>query len=82
MNLEGSDYLNVIDLDFIKKTRQERNLSSQEMAEQLGFKDGSTYWNYENGKYRLKADMLPKLAEILNCEIENFFKNWFAEITN
>ena len=45
------------------------------MAEQLGFKDGSTYWNYENGKYRLKADMLPKLAEILNCEIENFFKN-------
>lgn len=73
--LEGSDNLNVIDLEFIKKARQKRNLSSQEMAERLGFKDGSTYWNYENGKYRLKADMLPKLAEILNCEIENFFKS-------
>lgn len=65
----------VIDLDFIKKKRLELGKSAQEMALELGFKDGSTYWNYENGNYRLKADMLPKLAEILGCNIENFFTN-------
>lgn len=65
----------VIDLDFIKKRRLELGKSAQEMALDLGFKDGSTYWNYENGNYRLKADMLPRLAEILDCTIENFFTN-------
>ena len=62
-----------INLEFIKNRRNELGLSSQEMAETLGFKDGSTYWNYENGNYRIKADMLPRLAKKLNCEILNFF---------
>lgn len=62
-----------INLDFIKSRRNELGISSQEMAEALGFKDGSTYWNYENGNYRIKADMLPSLAKKLQCEITNFF---------
>lgn len=63
-----------IDLDFIKNKRLELGLSITEMAKSLGFKDGSSYWRYENGEYKLKADMLPKIAEVLNCSIENFFK--------
>lgn len=64
-----------IDLDFIKNRRIELGLSITEMAKSLGFKDGSSYWRYEKGEYKLKAYMLPKIAEILNCNIENFFKN-------
>lgn len=64
-----------INLAFIKARRVELNKSLLEVAEALGFKDASTYWNYENGNFRLKADMLPLLAEILECEIEKFFEN-------
>lgn len=64
---------NKINLEFIKNRRTQLGISSQEMAESLGFKDGSTYWNYENGKYRIKADMLPNLAKKLDCKITNFF---------
>lgn len=67
--------MNLIDLDFIKTKRIESNLSVQDVADKLGFKDGATYWKYEKGIYRLRADMLPELAKILNCKIENFFKN-------
>lgn len=71
---------NIIDLKFIKDRRTELGFSTQEMAETLGFRDGSTYWNYETGKYRIKADMLPKLAIKLNCKIENFFTKQVAKI--
>lgn len=65
--------LKQLNLERIKERRVEKGLSTTQMANILGFKDPSTYWNYENGKYRFKADMLPILANTLNCEIEYFF---------
>lgn len=73
---------NTINLKFIKDRRNELGFSTQEMAETLGFRDGSTYWNYETGKYRIKADMLPKLAIKLDCKITNFFTNQVADLAN
>lgn len=64
-----------LDLEYIKSRRVELGVSSQTMADELGFKDASTYWKYENGEYKLRADMLPKIAKILKCRIENFFAN-------
>ena len=65
----------MLNLDFIKTRRLELGISQQKMAEKLGFKNASTYLKYESGAYSFKAEMIPSLANILNCKIENFFKN-------
>ncbi|EGT5367782.1 TPA: helix-turn-helix transcriptional regulator [Clostridioides difficile] len=64
-----------INHDFIKKRRNTLNLSLQNVAKELGFKNASTYFKYETGQYSIRADMLPKLSKILDCDIENFFTN-------
>lgn len=64
-----------IDHDFIKKRRNTLNLSLQNVAKELGFKNASTYFKYETRQYSIRADMLPKLSKILDCDIENFFTN-------
>ncbi|CCL36145.1 TPA: helix-turn-helix transcriptional regulator [Clostridioides difficile] len=64
-----------INHDFIRKRRNALNLSLQNVAKELGFKNASTYFKYETGQYSIRADMLPKLSKILDCDIENFFTN-------
>ncbi|BFH10664.1 helix-turn-helix domain-containing protein [Paenibacillus melissococcoides] len=67
---------------FIKSRRNDLNLSLQEMAIAFGFKNASTYMKYEEGTYLFKANQLPVLASMLNCKIENFFENDFADLAN
>ncbi|HEL3284289.1 TPA: helix-turn-helix transcriptional regulator, partial [Clostridioides difficile] len=59
----------------IRERRNTLNLSLQNVAVELGFKNASTYFKYETGQYSIRADMLPKLSKILDCDIENFFTN-------
>lgn len=68
-----------VNLKFIKGRRQELNISLQEMAQSLGFKNASTYMKYEEGSYSFKANHLPILANKLDGNIENFFIEKFAE---
>jgi transcriptional regulator with XRE-family HTH domain len=72
--LERGGTMEILNLEFIKNRRLSMDISLQKMAEELGFKNASTYLKYENGTYAFKADQLPLLAKILNCEIKNFFK--------
>jgi transcriptional regulator with XRE-family HTH domain len=65
----------ILDLNEIKVKRVNSNISLQEMADSLGFKDASTYMRYENGLYAFKANHLPVLAEKLKCSIESLFLN-------
>lgn len=65
--------MNNLNLQKIKDRRLDMELSMQDMAENLGFKNASTYLKYESGEYAFKANMLPKLAKVLNLSIENFF---------
>ena len=60
-------------LEFIKMRRQELGISTEQMAQSLGFQNYSTYWKYENGQYKFRAEMIPLLAKILQCEPQNFF---------
>ncbi|AVM23233.1 helix-turn-helix domain-containing protein [Bacillus pumilus] len=60
-------------LVLIRNRRIELNLSQQELAIALGFKDASTYLKYERGEYAFKAKQLPILAEILQCKVTDFF---------
>lgn len=62
-----------VDLNYIKARRTELKLSMQRVANELGFKNASTYLKYENGDYSFKAEQLPSLAEVLECKIEDFF---------
>lgn len=65
--------MDVINLDYIKQRRVNLKISLQEMAEMLHFKNASTYLKYESGAYAFKASQLPELANILKCEITDFF---------
>lgn len=65
--------LKKLNLEFIKNRRNEIGLSQQFIANELGFKNASTYLKYENGDYAFKAEALPLLAKVLDTELENFF---------
>lgn len=62
-----------INLKFIKSKRKEKNITLQQMANILGYKKASTYSNYENGIYSIKANMLPVLAKTFECEIKDLY---------
>lgn len=62
-----------INLPFIKRKREEKGLSMQDMAELLGFKSAPAYFHYEKGERIFRADMLPVLAHAFNCKIEDLY---------
>lgn len=62
-----------LNLRYIKSRRKELGISLLTMAKVLGFKEASSYYRYEEGKYIFKADMLPKIAETLKCKLENLY---------
>ena len=69
-----------LNLAYISERRKELRLTLDETAKALGFSNGSVYWKYENGVYKLNAEILPKLAEILQCGIDDFYTSALAEI--
>jgi transcriptional regulator with XRE-family HTH domain len=71
--------MQTINLIFIKERRIDLEITMQDMADKLGFKNASTYLKYENGAYSFKADHLPLLSKILNCNIDDFFKQKVAK---
>lgn len=66
-------------LAFIASRRKELKLTSEEMAQALGFSNGSVYWKYEHGVYKFNADILPSLAKVLKCRISRFYAPKVAE---
>lgn len=60
--------------DYIKSRRLFLRITHKEMSVKLGFKNASNYLKYENGTYSFKAEILPVLAKILKCQIQDFFK--------
>lgn len=62
-----------LDLDYIKKLREENHYSQAYMAEQLGLKSTDKYTRRENGQYNFQSSELPILSDLLNTPIEKFF---------
>lgn len=52
-----------------KKAREKRGMSQQELATALSV-DQSTVCLWETGKTQPRAKLLPKIAEILNCTVD------------
>lgn len=63
-----------LDLEFIKQKRESEGLTFRQVSTAMGFKSPSTYYKYENGEYSLDAHHLPVLAQILKCDLADFFK--------
>lgn len=64
-----------VNLDLIKQRRKELNISIREMTLYLGFKNESTYYRYEEGVKRLKAEHVPAISKKLGMEMNEFFLN-------
>lgn len=63
-----------LNLKFICARRKELGLKQSEMAEMLGMASGAPdYSKYENGIYKLNAEMIPTLAQILKCPVSALF---------
>ncbi len=62
-----------LNLEYIAARRKELKLTQADMAEKLGMAGASDYNKYENGVYKLNAEMVPSVAKALDCPIEKNF---------
>ena len=65
--------MKLFDLKAIENRRRMLRISRKDMAQRLSLSNESVYWKYEKGDYKFKAETLPKLAAILQCEPQYFF---------
>jgi len=60
--------------DNLRKIRNKKNISQQQIADFLGV-ERRTYVSWEAGEADIKSSFIPKLAEILQVEINDLFKD-------
>ena len=65
-------------IDKIRKLREDKSLSQQNVADELDMKDSSTYSKIETGKSVPNLTRLFKLAEIFDVNISEFFTDTVA----
>ena len=53
----------------LKELRNEAQITQRQLAEALNVKP-NTVNQWENGNRELRAGILPKLAELLNCSVD------------
>lgn len=57
----------------IKKMREKNNITQCQLSESLGISQ-STIAMWETGETMPRAALLPKIAKILKCSIDDLFK--------
>jgi len=65
--------------DNLRVLRTKQNISQQEIADFLGV-DRKTYVSWESGESDIKSSYIPKLAEFLQVEINDLFKEKVSNI--
>ncbi|MCL2313503.1 MAG: helix-turn-helix domain-containing protein [Firmicutes bacterium] len=65
--------------DNLRVLRNKQNISQQEIADFLGV-DRKTYVSWEAGSADIKSSYIPKLAEVLQVEINDLFKEKVSNI--
>jgi len=65
--------------DNLRVLRSKQNISQQEIADFLGV-DRKTYVSWESGTADIKSTYIPKLAEFLQVEINDLFKEKVSNI--
>lgn len=59
----------------IKELRQALGLTQAELAGQLNLKSPSTVTMWENGDRRPPSTILPRLAIVLHCTVDELYSN-------
>lgn len=59
-------------MKYLKYLREKAGMTQIELADKLGV-DRSSVAKWECGDANPRSTMLPKLAQILNCSIDDFF---------
>lgn len=59
----------------LKKIREEKGITQEEMAKELGYSGKSGYSMLENGKVRLTLEQAVKIAKKLEMSIDDIFLN-------
>ena len=57
----------------IKSKRIELGIMQKDLADRLGLRSNATVCMWESGERRPSTDMLPKIAQALNCTIDELF---------
>ena len=57
----------------IAKIRYEKGISQRELADKIGITD-SAICQYENGKRSPNIQTLKKIAQVLNCTVDDLIK--------
>lgn len=59
----------------LKKIREEKGITQEKMAKELGYSGKSGYSMLENGKVRLTLEQAVKIAKKLEMSIDDIFLN-------
>ncbi|WYU50004.1 helix-turn-helix transcriptional regulator [Bacillus sp. FSL K6-0047] len=57
----------------IRELRLQKGIQQSFVAEKLGYKSSSSLNDIEMGRRKLKADLIPLLAEILDVDVSDLF---------
>lgn len=67
-----------MDLELLKRERIKKGLSQKRMAEELGFRDKSSYCLIENGKTQISVPLMNKIIKVLDLSTELTMKIFVA----
>ena len=57
----------------IRELRQSAHMTQKELAEQMGYKFESIVSMWESGERKPPSDLLPRLANVLGCTVDELF---------
>lgn len=57
----------------IRELRQSAHMTQKELAEQMGYKFYSIVSMWESGERKPPSDLLPQLASVLGCTVDELF---------
>lgn len=58
----------------LKRIRKEKGFTQEELSEQLGLASSSTITNWEKGIRNPSVIMVPKIAKVLDCSINELYE--------
>ena len=67
-----------MNLELLKSERKAKGYTQKYMAEQLGFKDRSSYCLIENGKCSVDIELANRIASVLDLSERRTFEIFFA----
>lgn len=67
--------MGAINLEYIKQRRKQLKVSQNDIANVLGLGSAAAYSHYELGRSDFKAEHLPKICEMLKCDIDELYND-------